>query len=140
MYKEATACQYPIYTDPSRRLYRIFGMVRTLNLGNRVPRYIRHSFMSGIIQSIIQALKRIYQGDLFKAGDIKQVGGEFLFENTSEVNQTSDANSTETSDSNSRVNVTWCHRMANTRDHSEVEVIRRILGVDSSDSGEKETA
>jgi len=138
MYKEATGCQYPIYTDPSRRLYRIFGMVRTLNLGNR-PQYIRHSLVSGIIQGIVQAIKRVCQGDVFKAGDIKQVGGEFLFENTGEVNSTTDDSSTKISDSNGRVGVTWCHRMANTRDHSEVEAIRRILGVDSSDSGKKET-
>lgn len=140
MYKEATACQYPIYTDPSRRLYKIFEMICTLNLGNRNPHYIRHSLMSGVVQGIIQALKRVYEGDVFKSGDIRQVGGEFLFEITGEVNQASDDNPTKTSDSkNDCVNVTWCHRMANTRDHSEVEVIRRILGFNSSDSGEKET-
>lgn len=59
-------------------------------------------------------LKSIYQGVMsgrgaMKGGDYKQVGGEFLFEDGV---------------------VTWCHRMRNTRDHAEIPVLRKALGLE----------
>ena len=44
-----------------------------------------------------------------KGGDYWQVGGEFLFENGQ---------------------VTWCHRMKNTRDHAALSDLRKKLGLD----------
>ena len=44
----------------------------------------------------------------FQGGDYRQVGGEFVFENEE---------------------VTWCHRMRNTRDHAELEEVRQVLGL-----------
>ncbi len=44
-----------------------------------------------------------------KGGDYKQVGGEFLWESGE---------------------VVWCHRMRNTRDHAEIQVLRDRLGLD----------
>ena len=61
----------------------------------------------GIIESIFQTLSHGRQ--MFKGGDFSQVGGEFLFEDGQ---------------------VTWCHRMKNTRDHAEVPALRKQLGLD----------
>ncbi|KAL2268748.1 hypothetical protein VTJ83DRAFT_3594 [Remersonia thermophila] len=79
MYAAATGCQFPIYSDPTRRLYDELGMVRTLALGPR-PAYARQSLLKVIGQSIAQGLKQIPAGLAHKGGDSKQVGGEFLFE------------------------------------------------------------
>ena len=65
-------------------------------------------------------LRSIYQGlaagkNAIKGGDFKQVGGEFLFEGGK---------------------VVWAHRMRNTRDHAEVDVLRGVLvGHDESNEG-----
>jgi hypothetical protein len=136
MYAEAAGCLHPIYTDPTRRLYDILGMTRTLSTGNHNPQYIRESLVASAAKGIMQCLKRIPQGDAFDSGDIKQVGGEFLFETVENPGQDHhDDMASETSDS--RVAVTWCHRMANTKDHSEVAVIRRILQLDPVGSDQK---
>ncbi|KAI9847932.1 MAG: hypothetical protein M1837_001449 [Sclerophora amabilis] len=106
MYAEATSCPFPIYADPSRKLYDLLGMTRTLNLGPK-PEYAKASFLSTMVSSIVQGLK---QGTLaIQAGDVKQVGGEFMIEDGT---------------------VTWCHRMRNTRDHSEMSTLRRVLNLD----------
>lgn len=79
MYADATACPFPIYTDPTGRLYGELGMVRTLSPGSR-PAYVRsHPLRSGA-QSVLQGLRQIPRGLALKSGDQKQVGGEFLFE------------------------------------------------------------
>ncbi|KAL2045846.1 hypothetical protein ABVK25_011996 [Lepraria finkii] len=46
---------------------------------------------------------------MLRGGDFRQVGGEFIFEEG---------------------RVTFCHRMKNTRDHAEIPVVRRELGLD----------
>jgi hypothetical protein len=79
MYAAATNCPFPIYSDPTRRLYTELGMVRTLALGQR-PAYARRSLAKVIGESIMQGLKQIPAGLAHKSGDAKQVGGEFLFE------------------------------------------------------------
>ena len=121
MYMRATGCPFPIYTDPSRRLYSILGLTRTLSLGSNAPNYIHHSLMVLILKAIAQGLRRIWAGDMLKGGDLKQVGGEFLFETAALGKGQGDVG----------VQVTWCHRMKNTRDHAEVPIIRHVLGLDS---------
>jgi hypothetical protein len=44
-----------------------------------------------------------------KGGNILWIGGEFMFKDGT---------------------MTWCHRMKNYRGHSDIEVIKRLLGVD----------
>lgn len=107
-YAELTSSPYPIFADPSRRLYSLLGMTKTLSLGKKDPEYIQHSLALGVWQSIIQGLKRVGEGDVLKAGDMRQVGGEFLIEGGK---------------------VTWCHRMRNTRDHAEIPELQSVLGV-----------
>lgn len=126
MYIEQTACPYPIYADPTRRLYNILGMTMTLSLGKKGPDYIQHTLVAGMVKSIVQGVKRIGSGDALQAGDMRQVGGEFLFSSTSRLDE-----------KKSKVEVTWCHRMKNTRDHAEVPVIHELLGLDSSDGNSR---
>jgi hypothetical protein len=79
MYASATGCPFPIYADPTQKLYSELGMVRTLALGSR-PAYMKKSLLKSSIESIVQGLKQIPKGLATKGGDQRQIGGEFLFE------------------------------------------------------------
>jgi hypothetical protein len=79
MYAEETDCPFPIYADPTRKLYDQLGMVKTLGLGTK-PAYMRKSILSSSFASVLQGLKQIKNGLAMKGGDQRQVGGEFLFE------------------------------------------------------------
>lgn len=105
-YREATACHFPLYCDPTRKLYEELDMIRTKNLSKR-PEYQQRSIFSISLESIYQGLSSGRKA--FKGGDFWQVGGEFLIENGE---------------------VLWCHRMASTRDHTEIPELRRVLGLD----------
>lgn len=106
-YTEATSCTFPIYADPTKRLYNELGMARTLNLGHNTPDYMQKPLIRVMLASVYQGLSQGTKA--FKGGDYYQVGGEFLFENDE---------------------ATWCHRMTNTRDHAEVPELRGVLGLD----------
>lgn len=127
MYQEATSCPFPIYADPTKRLYNELGMTRTLALGAR-PDYVRKSFLVGVAQSVLQGLKQIKGGLAAKAGDIQQVGGEFLFEPI--VEEGANSAVTPSGEDGPEKRVTWCHRMRNTRDHAEIPELREVLGLD----------
>ncbi|KAI9812862.1 MAG: hypothetical protein M1827_004380 [Pycnora praestabilis] len=107
MYTETANCPFPIYADPTRKLYDQLGMSRTLNLGPKKPDYIQASFATNTLRSIYQGV--MSGTGAFQGGNYKQVGGEFLFD---------------------RGKITWCHRMRNTRDHAEISELRRVLGMD----------
>ncbi|KAI4273702.1 MAG: hypothetical protein LQ337_004442 [Flavoplaca oasis] len=109
MYSRETECPYPIYADPSKKLYAELGMTRTLSLGSKAPQYMQYSLPSAIVRAIYQNIKA--GRDAFKGGDYFQVGGEFLFDDGE---------------------VTWCHRMTNTRDHVEIPELRKQLGLDGA--------
>jgi hypothetical protein len=79
MYAEATGCPFPIYADPTRKLYDELGMVKTLALGEK-PAYMNVGIIRSSMLSIVQGLKQIGRGLALKGGDQRQVGGEFLFE------------------------------------------------------------
>ena len=82
-------------------------MTRTMDLGPKKPEYVQNSLFSSIVQAIYQGVKS--GRGATKGGDFWQVGGEFLFEDG---------------------RVTWCHRMRNTRDHTEIPQLRKLLGLD----------
>lgn len=109
MYIETTGCPFPVYADPTRKLYEILGMTRTLDLGKKSPEYMQSSVFSAVAHSIVQVVKN--GNNALKGGNLKQVGGEFLFEGGQPI---------------------WCHRMRNTRDHAEMPELRRNLGLDAS--------
>ncbi|MCJ1391919.1 hypothetical protein MMC18_004786 [Xylographa bjoerkii] len=106
-YAETTSCTFPIYADPTRKLYDELAMTHAMNMGQKPPAYIQKSLFSLIVQSLYQAISSGRR--LLSGGHFWQLGGEFLFENGE---------------------VTWCHRMQHTRDHAEVPEIRQQLGLD----------
>ncbi|KAK3377909.1 AhpC/TSA antioxidant enzyme-domain-containing protein [Podospora didyma] len=160
MYAEETKCPFPVYADPTRKLYDELGMMRTLSLGAR-PAYMNQGIIMSSLASVFQGVKQIRKGLATKAGDMRQIGGEFLFEPLdvhspvttpwAEVERTmgdfSAANEqggakhrmSETSldgkdggdgDDGERKRVTWCHRMKTTRDHAEIPELMEVLGLD----------
>ncbi|KAK4199361.1 AhpC/TSA antioxidant enzyme-domain-containing protein, partial [Triangularia verruculosa] len=79
MYTSETGCPFPVYTDPTRKLYAELGMIRTLALGER-PAYTKSHLVKSSLASVVQGLKQIPKGLAHKGGDTRQIGGEFLFE------------------------------------------------------------
>ena len=74
-----------------------------------LPKYIKSTTLfQNFIRSASQASSRVTQGDALKGGSSNQVGGEFLFEDGK---------------------VTWCRRMRDVTDHSELQKIREVLGL-----------
>lgn len=108
-YAGETKCPFPIYADPTRQLYDEFGMVTSLTMGAR-PEYFRRSMTSLVASSIMQSLSNFSNGLLTKGGEARQNGGEFLFESKGEEKE-----------------VTWCHRMTNTRDHAGIPQLVHVL-------------
>ena len=108
MYIHETGCPFPIYADPSRKLYHLLRMTSTLSLG-KSPQYMQRSVLSMAVSSFIQELKS--GRNMLSGGDFRQVGGEFLFQTGK---------------------VTWCRRMRNTRDHAEIPLVRQQLGLDDT--------
>ncbi|PHH74851.1 hypothetical protein CDD80_2788 [Ophiocordyceps camponoti-rufipedis] len=133
MYADATACPFPIYTDPKGGLYDELGMVKTLALGSR-PAYMRKSMTRGIVDSIGQALRSVPSGLALRSGDHRQVGGEFLFE-PFEVTTPAAEERKEVERIGEfepeRKRVSWCHRMGSTRDHAEIPEIMDVLGLEA---------
>ena len=82
-------------------------MTRTLNLGPKSPDYMQRSLLKVMLGGIYQGLTS--GAKAFKGGDYWQVGGEFLLQDNETL---------------------WCHRMTNTRDHAEVPVLRKVVGLD----------
>ncbi|KAL9026883.1 MAG: hypothetical protein Q9196_004518 [Gyalolechia fulgens] len=115
-YQRGTECPYPIYADPSKNLYAQLGMIRTLSLGPKSPEYMQYSLPSAVVRAIYQTIKA--GRGAFKGGNYWQVGGEFLFEDGG---------------------VSWCHRMQNTRDHTEIPETRRLLGLDGAKPPSRKT-
>ncbi|KAJ4993280.1 hypothetical protein SVAN01_01255 [Stagonosporopsis vannaccii] len=108
MYTAATSCPFPIYAEPTRKIYDHLGMTRTFDLGAK-PAYMQTHLLINSVQSIFQGLSTGRKA--LKGGDFKQVGGEFLFEGGQ---------------------CTWVHRMRTTRGHCEVEDIRALVGLDDT--------
>ena len=78
-YNEIVQCPYPIFTDPTGKLYSVLGCEKTLSLGSKSPDYIQHNLLVGALKSIVQGIRRVPTGDALSAGDMSIVGGEFLF-------------------------------------------------------------
>ncbi|KAG9255797.1 AhpC/TSA antioxidant enzyme-domain-containing protein [Emericellopsis atlantica] len=160
-YAKTTKCQFPIYTDPKRSLYDALGMQQTLNLGGK-PAYIKQSLLQSTMAGIAQGLKAIPSGLMLKAGNQRQVGGEFLFEpadmvtpiGTPKEQKQQQFGAPDAAGGNSRSQsgaddddevrveekrVTWCHRMKSTRDHCEMPELMEVLGMSAKQhNNEKE--
>jgi hypothetical protein len=131
-YKEITSCPWEIYTDPSAELYKVLGMRRTLSAGNfdMRPAYLKRGLVLSGARSVVQGLRRVGTGRLDAlngAGEMNVVGGEFLVERV-------DLKAAEGEDVlGEEWKVSWCRRMENTRDHTEIHHLKAVLGKESSD-------
>lgn len=159
MYASATGCPFEIYADPTRKLYDELGMSKTLALGSR-PAYMKKGLFRSSVESVMQGLRQLGSGLVTKAGDQRQIGGEFLFEPLGVMTpgspfserekglggdrtQIGDGGSASAGQSVASLDglpgqeeefepkkVTWCHRMRNTRDHAEIPELMEVLGLD----------
>jgi hypothetical protein len=125
-YIEQLACSppfpYSIYAEPTKKLYELLGMQYTLSLGSKSPEYMHRSLVRVNLASTVQGIKRIWSGDALNGGDMRLNGGEFLFENTEDGKATA----------------TWCHRMSNSRDHAEIDTVKKGLKLDQPAVAEPE--
>lgn len=88
---------------------------------------------STVVTGVLQGLKQVKSGLATKAGDQRQVGGEFLFE-PAEITSpipTPNEEKKENEYSSEEKSITWCHRMKSTRDHTEIPELKKLLGLTS---------
>ncbi|KAG1727730.1 hypothetical protein EDB19DRAFT_1642877 [Suillus lakei] len=79
-YRQIFRTPYAVYTDPSSRLYGILGMTMKSvepKAEQRRSGYVRHGRAGGIAMVIANAL-RVGMPVWEKAGDVTQLGGEFV--------------------------------------------------------------
>lgn len=101
-YIDKTGCKYDVYTDPTRAIYLALGMVSNLSLGERKPDYIKKNFAGSVVGGIMEILTN----PMASPGKKSQNGGEWIFVDGV---------------------LRWCRRMRNTRDHTEVEELKKVL-------------
>lgn len=109
-WKTETECPFPVFADPSRKLYRILGMSMSLNIGPRRPGYMKEISPPAWLIEQFRQMAKTKGMKKWKSGNWLQVGGEFLFQDGQ---------------------VIWCHRMKNYRDHVEVPVLKKVLEIES---------
>jgi hypothetical protein len=112
-YRRITNTPFPIYADPSRRLYKSLGMSWTLRPGPKAE------YMDGIngyhwLKGQVEQVKQEDKNLRLKGGNLLWVGGEFMWR---------------------QGEIVWCKRMKSYRGHSEISVIRRLLGVEEVNYG-----
>ncbi|PMD29775.1 hypothetical protein L207DRAFT_642119 [Hyaloscypha variabilis F] len=116
-YAEKTSCTFRIYSEPTRHLYSVLQMTKSMARSETLPKYIKNtSLFESFMRSARQAWARVTHGDALKGGPGDQVGGEFLFEDGK---------------------MTWCHRMRNTMDHSDLQKIREVLTLPIAETSEE---
>lgn len=97
-------------------------MKRTLNAGSRSPKYIKNGLVASGVRSIVQGMRRVGRGKmdiLGGAGEMSVVGGEFLLQRDETVSSKDLENPMVQTWSEWKTQ--WCHRMRNTRDHTEID-------------------
>lgn len=111
VYRAATGCPFPIFAQPSRKLYKILGMGLSLSFGAKRPEYMKKINPTVWLSKQVVDLAKYegQKGTRFKSGNWLQIGGEFLFQDGQCV---------------------WCHRMKNYRNHAEIQTLRRILDIE----------
>ncbi|CAE7141192.1 unnamed protein product [Rhizoctonia solani] len=110
-YKTVLGCAYEMYTDPGRKVYHALGMtVRTNDGGSRAEKgaYVKHGTFTGTMMVLGRALKM----PLANAGDIKQLGGEFVL--------------------GPGLTCSFASRMHTTRSHTPIRDLLRAAGVSTN--------
>lgn len=82
-------------------------MTASLSLGNKSPEYMQKSVWGVTVSSFLTQAGALLGGHRpGEGGNYAQNGGEWVFVGGE---------------------LRWCHRMRNTRDHTEVDELRRVL-------------
>ena len=97
---------FPIWCDPSRKLYAKLGMLSNLDTGDKQPEYVKKGAVAGAMEGITNAVKA--GSAALQGGNPAQNGGEMLVANGELV---------------------WFKRMRHTQDHAEVGELRDVLGM-----------
>jgi len=103
-----TACEFPVFTDPTLRLYEKLGMKKSLLITSTTrPPYMNDD---SLFTLVVRSLKQMIQTglDAFKGGNYSQNGGEWIFRDGK---------------------CEWVHRMESTSDHTPVEDLAKVLRV-----------
>jgi len=102
-YRADAAYPYEVYADPKKELYITLGMTkRTLAAtpkGEEKKNYVKDSYLTYAVRGAISG-PLSHPTQIFAAGDIAQLGGEFIFE--------------------PGLDVTFVSRMQHTADHLDV--------------------
>nr|CDI52468.1 related to glucose 1-dehydrogenase [Melanopsichium pennsylvanicum 4] len=99
---------FQFYADPDLKLYNALGVTRkNLDLGdsNEIGSHHKGSFSQNLLSSVAAMVKSPTLA--LKGGDIKQLGGEFVW--------------------NAQGEPVLAHRMRHTRDHSEVSTLEKAV-------------
>ncbi len=105
----------------------------SLSLGHKDPNYIQHTLAAGMVKSIVQGVRRIGAGDVTKAGDMRQNGGEFVLEVKGGEEKLSTVLKAKGNPGLRKLEVVFCYRMQNTRDHTEIPILSQVLGMPGAD-------
>lgn len=108
---EETSDEFPIYSDPSGRIYEKLKMIRSTDGFTEPPPYSCESFSSALGKTFKQIWKRGWAG--LKGGSWDQQGGEWIFQ---------------------RGKLRYAHRMEGANDHLTAERLCEILSVDYDQS------
>lgn len=103
-YMEETSDAFPIYTDPTGKIYETLQMKRTMEGFTSPPPYTPESFTSALGKCLKQIWKRGWAG--LKGGSWDQQGGEWIFQ---------------------RGRLRYAHRMEGVNDHLTADQLFQIL-------------
>jgi hypothetical protein len=104
-YMEETSNDFPIYTDPSGKIYEKLQMRRTGGFTESPP-YSKFTFTTGLAETLKQIWKRGWAG--LRGGNWNQQGGEWIFQ---------------------RGRLRYAHRMEGPNDHLTAESLLGVLNV-----------
>ncbi|KAJ6070741.1 hypothetical protein N7467_012060 [Penicillium canescens] len=106
-YVEETSDTFPIYSDPSAKIYEKLKMKRTWQAFNEPPPYSCESFPSALLKDLKQRWKRGWGA--LKGGPVDQQGGEWIFQ---------------------RGRLKYAHRMQAVNDHLTADQLLAIIKED----------
>ncbi|KAF9225106.1 hypothetical protein BS17DRAFT_750569 [Gyrodon lividus] len=110
---QTTTCPFPIYADPSRKLYHALGMTIETLAATPANEQRKSYLQKGDVANVFRS---IWRGPLKnpsligKQGNISQLGGEFIFEPGPKC--------------------TFASRMQHTQDHVEVAELMKAAGIE----------
>jgi hypothetical protein len=102
-----TSDTFPIYTDPSGRIYQSLRMKRTLTGITAPAEYTKESLVSGFMKTMRQMFQSGFEA--LKGGPWNQNGGEWIFRGG---------------------RVQYVHKMKHVSDHLTAEQLLNILKLD----------